>query len=216
MGKGYVDDNYFGVINTEDKAYFIGFIMADGCILKGSHTQEYVRIGLHVNIKDIDIVEKFKYFTKSTNKIFIGDRFNDCALRFVSKQMVKDLGKYGIVPLKTGNETLITENIPYNLLRHTVRGLIDGDGWISFGNYQGREISSIGLCGSYNICNFVQSYLFSELGVGPLKVSKVKDKNCYKISYSSVNDQRKIAYFLYNNSNIYLDRKYELAENIMY
>lgn len=213
MSKGYVDDNYFNTIDSEDKAYFIGFMMADGGILKGSHTQEYIRVGLHVNVKDIDIVEKFKYFTKSTNKIFVGSKFNDCALRFVSKQMVEDLARYGILPLKTGNETLEIENIPYNLLRHTVRGLIDGDGWISFGNYNGKEISSIGICGSYNICNFVQDYLFRELGVGPLKISKVKDKDCHKISYSSVDDQRKIARLLYKNSNVYLNRKYELAKS---
>ena len=210
-----VDDSYFSVIDTEDKAYFLGFIMADGSLLKGSHTSEYVRVGIHVNQRDIDILQKFKFFTKSEHTIFIGNKFNDCALRFVSKQMVEELISYGIVPKKTGKEKLDLQRVPAKLYRHVVRGLIDGDGWISFGNYLGRDISSIGLCGSYDICNFVQEYFTMVIGTGTLKVSKVKDKDCYKISYTSLADQRKIVNHLYGNATVYLNRKFELAKILM-
>lgn len=215
MAVGHVNDNYFHIINSEDKAYFLGFMMADGCILKGSHTSDYIRVGIHLNIKDIDIIEKFKYYTGSDHKIFIGDKFNDCALRFVSRKMIEDLTKLGVTPKKTGAEKLNLSGIELNMHRHIIRGLIDGDGWISFGNYNGRDISSIGLCGSYYICDFVQSHFHEALGTGNLKVSKVKDKDCYKIGYSSLSDQKIIANYLYSNANVYLNRKYELAKLIM-
>lgn len=209
-----VDDNYFQAIDSEEKAYFLGFIMADGGLLKGSHTSEYIRVGIHLNVGDIDILEKFKEAIKSNHTIFIGNKYNDCALRFVSRQMVSDLMSYGVTPKKTGREKLITTYIPDHLYRHLIRGLIDGDGWISSGEYNGRVISSIGLCGSYDICNFVQSELHKAIGVGPLKVSKVKDKNCYKIGYSSFYDQKRIARYLYSGSTVYLNRKYVLTKQM--
>lgn len=209
--QAYVNDYYFNVIDTEAKAYFVGFLMADGGLVKGSHTSEYIRVSLHVSQEDLEIVKKFKAEIESEHTIFIGKKFNDCALRFVSRQMVYDLMEFGIVPKKTGGETLNIENIPSSLLRHTIRGLIDGDGWVSVGSSE----TNIGICGSYNICNFVQSYFSATVGTSPLKVSKVKDKDCYKIGYSSIVDQYKIIHHLYKDSTIYLSRKARKANEIL-
>ncbi len=66
----YSNDCYFSNIDTEDKAYFIGLLMADGSINK--RRGEYTIVSLHTSIVDIDIVEKLKYFTQSENKIYIG------------------------------------------------------------------------------------------------------------------------------------------------
>ncbi len=73
--------------------------------------------------------------------------------------MVQDLLKFGIEPQKTGHEKLIDEYIPRELLRHTIRGLIDGDGWYSISNTaSGRQVTSVGICGSYDICDYIQNY----------------------------------------------------------
>lgn len=211
-----VNDYYFSNIDSEDKAYFLGLLMSDGAILKGSHTSEYIRVSLHISQDDIDILVKFKECIGSSHTIFVGERFNDCALRFVSRQMVSDLFKYGITPLKTGSEKIIFDNIPVDLHRHVFRGLIDGDGWISLGfsNATSRSIQSVGLCGSQEICKQFTVAMHQALNVGVLNPSKVKDKNCYKLQYSSYPDVCSIVYYLYSNSTIYLQRKYNKAAEI--
>ena len=59
----------FSSIDNEYKAHFSGFLMAYGVVPRGSYTQEYIRVGIHVSQKDIDIVLKFKDCIKSTYKI---------------------------------------------------------------------------------------------------------------------------------------------------
>lgn len=216
----YLNHNYFEDIDCEEKAYFIGFLMADGYITtrKSDEFGEkiYDTVGLHLNKSDICILDRFKECVESNHTIFIGKRFNDCAIRFKSIKMVEDLAKYGIVPKKTGTERLILDNIDPIYYRHIVRGLVDGDGWISFGHSEvlDKDISSIGICGSYDICDFVQNYFHDVIGTGNLNVSKVKDKDCYKIGYSSMSDQIKIAKHLYDGATIYLPRKYKLAKTL--
>ena len=208
-----LNHNYFSNIDTEDKAYFIGLLLADGSINK--RRGEYTIVSLHLAIQDLDIVEKFKYCTESENTIYIGNK--SCAIRLTSRQMVKDLANYGIVPVKTGTETPKFGSIPDKLLRHTIRGLIDGDGWYSISNSNTKIVTSVGICGSYNVCDYVQNYFSKVLGTGHLKVSKVKDKNCYKIGYSSLNTAIAIAIVnhLYKDSVIFIDRKKDNANNIL-
>lgn len=214
--KYYVNDYYFSCIDSEEKAYFIGLLMSDGAILKGSHTSEYIRVSLHLSQTDIDILTKFRDCVESNHTIFIGKKFNDCALRFVSKPMVSDLAKYGIVPLKTGREKLILDEIPVELHRHVFRGLIDGDGWISKGysNATLHDIQSVGICGSQEICQQFTLAMHQALHVGLLTPSKVKNKDCYKLQYSSYADVCEVVHYLYSNSSIYMDRKYARAAEI--
>lgn len=205
-----VNDSYFENIDSEDKAYFLGFIMADGNLAKGQHTEEYIRVSLHLQVSDIEILEKFKYYVEQNHKIFIGSHFNDCALRFVQRKMVNDLRKYGITERKTGSEHINLEMIPHEMHRHFFRGLIDGDGWICIGDAS----QSLGLCGSYEMCKSFVEYLNRELQTTLLKVSKVKDKNCYKVSYSSIYDMQNIQKLLYQNATVYLSRKKAIADTL--
>lgn len=209
----YVNHNYFSNIDTESKAYFIGLLLADGNINK--RRGEYTIVNLHLSQRDIDIIHKFKYYTDSDNTIFIGDKNNDCALRITSRQMVKDLSNYGIVPRKTGNENPNFSNIPQDLLRHTIRGLFEGDGWYSLYEHNGKLISSVGLCGSFNTCNYIQNLFHNILGLNTLKVSKVKDKDCYKIDYSSHNQGIAIIKWLYKDASVFIQRKRDNAERFV-
>ena len=59
-------DRYFQTIDTENKAYWLGFIYADGCVSKDLH---YLTIDL--SIADIDHIEKFKNEIDAHQKISI-------------------------------------------------------------------------------------------------------------------------------------------------
>lgn len=204
---------YFKHIDTEAKAYLVGLLLADGCITK--HHGIYRQIQLHISSNDIYLAELLKEETESNRKIYISPNGERCMFRDSSDEMVRDLSRFGIVPNKTGNEQPNFNDIPDNLLHHTIRGLIDGDGWLSISNTStGRVVTNVGLCGSYDTCFYVSQLLFNKLGVGPLSPSKVKDKDCYKIGYSSLSDNKKIIKYIYSNASVGLKRKYEKALDI--
>ena len=207
-----VNHNYFSEIDAEEKAYFIGLLMADGCV--SCKRGEYKTIRLHLSLVDIDIIEKFKRCVKSNHKISITE--NSCELKFTSQQMADDLSRFGIVPQKSTRENPHFDSIPKSLLKYTIRGLFDGDGWYTGFDYKGKYKTNIGICGSYDVCEYVRDYFYREIGLNDkLKVVKVKDKDCYKIGYSSKNDFIKIYNHMYRDANIFINRKYDNIHKVI-
>ena len=133
-----------------------------------------------------------------------------CYIRINSSYMCKQLIKNGIFPKKTGKEN-IPNTVPYKLLRHFIRGYFDGDGSISKINGSRYYRFGLGSC--------------SELIIKQIKkyIDNLFDCNIsYYTSYSysmpfyyfSCNNSilcNKFFHLLYDNSNIYLERKKELA-----
>lgn len=113
---------------TPEAAYWLGFLMADGCV------HDETKITLALATKDRDHLEKFRGFLKSDLRpIQTVPQTNSCSLKIHSRQIVIDLERYGIVPRKS----LIAvakggvESEPGFWL-----GLLDGDG--SIGESKGR------------------------------------------------------------------------------
>lgn len=124
---------YFSTLN-EENSYWAGFIAADGCIL---NTENAILIGL--SDKDKKHLMKFKICINADNPIKTrnctsnGKRYLSAYLSLYSaKQMINDLNKhFNITPHKS--LTLQPPNIvEENLIRHFIRGYMDGDGCIYF------------------------------------------------------------------------------------
>lgn len=208
-------EDYFSVIDTEAKAYLIGFLLADGCITRAS-TGEYKQVQLHISTVDYDIVNTLQRETGNTAKVYVSPENTRCMFRASSIKMTKDLAKFGIVPRKTGEETPNFSSIPTQLLRHTMRGLVDGDGWISIGESStGKLTTSVGVCGSYMECLEFTEYVHNSLGLNLLHPSKVKGKNCFKLGYSSLRDGKIIVNNLYSDCRVVLKRKLAKAQELM-
>ena len=121
--KNLKNEGYFDVIDTEFKAYFLGFFMADGNNCNG-----VLKIKLHV--RDKKILEIFSLNILGKNTVLY---YEDTAiLKFGSLKMSKRFTELGIVPRKSYHKTDIPKQIPDNLIRHFVRGYFDGDGCISY------------------------------------------------------------------------------------
>ncbi len=56
MRKKIYNENYFETIDSEDKAYFLGFIFADGCVTNDSKKYRY-QLTLKLHSKDVGILE---------------------------------------------------------------------------------------------------------------------------------------------------------------
>ena len=142
-----VNDAFFDNIDNEEKAYILGFFIADGCIrLEKDKNGEitHSRLAFSNSVDDEEIINRIHTLICPENKIQYIHNTSDgskrkpqLSLQWTSKHM-KDIltEKYKIMPRKTYDDTFeIPENvIPNELFRHFVRGFIDGDGTINNGD----------------------------------------------------------------------------------
>lgn len=202
------DDTLFEKIDNEEKAYWLGFLYADGSITYNLEKTKYV-IELGLAIKDYNHLEKFKKFLKCKNNIKLREKTKSCRLIICSKKMCEDLIKLGCVP----NKSLILkypteEQVPLELQKHFIRGYFDGDG--SIGLSKTRTTPKITLIGTIEFINDFKK-LF------PKGIIQIKDKRHLNNTFSiRFNVQQGIGflYTIYKDSEIYLDRKYERYINL--
>lgn len=194
----YYNEHSFDVI-TEESAYWLGFLMADGCVSVRVRQQMPT---LSLEIKDLDHLEKFKKFMDSKHKI--GHRRNVYSLHFRARGIKDRLATFGIVPNKSLNAKVI--GLQNN--RHFWRGIIDGDGCI--GTYKAGL--TLVMNGSKDLCD--QFYNFVMIICPNIKatVRKMTDGNLYVLQTAG-KIAKELIRFLYADSSIYLDRKFELAKS---
>ena len=214
-----VNEDFFKCINTEEKAYILGFICADGHIEKD-------RLNITVSIKDRDILEKIRYAMHSNHPIKEVQRTNPykktnrenlilSELMIGSVELVKPLFNMGLTTNKT--YTLngdILKYIPKYLIRDFLRGYFDGDGNVFFG----RRYSS-GYKYNVNICGNEDFLLKSFQIYFPSNNKLYKDlysRQCYVWKISQKDKVRDFMYYLYYNSLIFLQRKYNEFRKIMW
>ena len=216
MARSIFDHNFFEALDTEEKAYWLGFIMADGCILETGKRKKQRTISIELALVDIRHLKKWHAAIKSTRSINKYDRlrknkgvgkiFRSAVSNHSSIKMAADLLKYGCTPRKT----LVLKfplNIPNGLLNHFIRGYFDGDG--SF--YLDRRYKTPQL-----IANFVGTPNFINGIIGRLPVgSKAKHYKRGKVSTMFITGNINAINFgrwLYNNATIFLDRKKKLFD----
>ena len=194
----FYDSSIFKIIDTEEKAYWLGFLYADG----------YVNLnkGIELTLKEDDLshIKKFKNFMKCDNKISFREKQQAYRISIYSKELAFDLTQLGCFQNKSLKLKFPTENqVPKHLIHHFMRGYFDGDGCICFGQGQLR-FSVIG----------TKEYLL-EYEKNILKVLNRKHPNkwnsegkAYNIRYGGNIQVSKIFDYLYKDATIYLDRKH--------
>lgn len=200
----------FKEIKTEEDAYILGFILADGYI---NERVNMLRIKLQE--KDLDILEKIcDYFEMDYS--FIKYEFHNITgnkqyyLSIYDKEIIDRLKSYGLYQHKSFKEVPYY-NIDKSLVRHYIRGIWDGDGYIR------KDLKSIGVCGSKETLDFINNTLLNNLELifsSSFKgVKPHSDINLWRIDYHGKNVD-KILNYLYKDSTIYLNRKYSLYKNL--
>lgn len=193
------NENYFDLIDSEEKAYFLGYIMADGNV---SIINSQYSLKIHIAIQDRDIVDKFLKAINSSNKTKVKTNSNSYYVSLTSVHMCKELIDLGVIPNKTGKE-FISKDIPKDLIRHYVRGVFDGDGITDIS----RKRS--GFVGSVNIINNILEILNENLTT--FRAGKNK-KVVYFLGGKKFS--KKLYYYLYEDSTIWLERKRARLEYI--
>lgn len=202
-----VNESFFEIIDTEEKAYWLGFLMADGCVVKHSDRKNAGAITLNLGKKDLEHLQKFKKSLKSDHPIRFPKKDNTCLVSIGSEKICKDLINLGCVPakskiLKFPDFSLVPECV----FRHFIRGYFDGDGSICWSNRkQTREWTAIFYTSSYftrDLKDFFTKVLNTGGGIAPRP-------GIFALQYTGNRQCEKIFDYLYKDTTIYLERKYK-------
>ena len=197
--------NIFNKIDNEEKAYWLGFIVADGYLNINKHM-----LRIKLGNRDRNHLIKFIKFVGGNEEMLKSEIHSETGnenfyVSLYSKEVMNDLLSLGIEQAKSGKEKVC--NIDKKYYRDFIRGLWDGDGFIR------ENLSGIGLVGSEEVLAFVQNYFNDSLGVKPLKI--YPHCNTFKIEYRSTRKAIPlILNHLYGDKDVALDRKKELAAKI--
>ena len=202
------DETVFDKINNEEAAYWLGFLYADGNISSTGN-----RLEVRLSIKDLSHLEKFRSFLKLSTEIRTGISNGNgfCHLAVRNKHLWETLNTLGCYPqksliLKFPKIDIFIGN-KKELVKHFIRGYIDGDGCLSLYKQSNGSIrTELNLVGTLSFVTSINK-LFKNKGYIRNKSCTNWENKAYSLSFSSV-PSRKIARFLYENSNIYLERKY--------
>jgi len=191
------DKDVFEVINSEEKAYWLGFLMADGCV-------SGTGLRLCLGKKDKKHLLKFKKFMRIGRPIYEVPTYVSIAV--FERKIVDDIKRYGIIPKKAGKERI--KNIPVRYYKDFIRGLIDGDGHIGIQNTNGKPYLIFNLASaSVKLLQQVQKIFFDVTKVKPTKIQKpFKAQHTLLMTYGG-KSAITILKWLYVGSTIHLERK---------
>ncbi len=192
------DENYFNIIDTQDKAYFLGLLYADGC-----NSGTSMVINLHK--KDKHILEEMIKYIGYSGKLYERTKKNQFVFSLSSMKLVEQLNKLGCVR----NKSLILkfpsyQIVPDKLLSHFIRGYMDGDGCVAIDKRNNQGI--ISFIGSYDFIDSLQEFFIKQFDIRGYKRTKNKVK---ELIIGGQQQSLKILNWLYNDSSIYLNRKYD-------
>lgn len=211
------------IINTEKKAYILGFLAADGGMFWGAGAV-CCRLTLKLSEKDHEHVVKLRDIISPSSRVrtykrpkpkreinkFRSEFYVSSEFSIAHNKLSKDLIRHGIVPRKT----YILESpkyIPSHLIRHWVRGYFDGDGSIVVNNDYPR-CSILG----YGLENPVLGFISKEFSKHYPYEPKVRCST-ETISLLLYTGRPAIAFvnWIYTDATIYLKRKYVTAQTFL-
>lgn len=209
-----INDNYFEVINTEDKAYWLGFLYADGTIVKQPNREKSYTIAITLKETDKYILESFIEKLESDYYLWEntinGSNYYRLTIRCM--KMAQDLMKHGVVPNKTHVLKFPnSETVPNFLMSHFVRGFFDGDGYVGIKKHKrGSYSASIEfVCASYNFTKELQNRIFNDT-THSFTLSR-KTKTTHRLRKHSKKVCLDFFKYIYKDSNTTnrLNRKYK-------
>lgn len=200
---------YFNKIDAPEKAYWLGFLYADGCV----HSNNYE---VSVDITDREHIEKFQKAIGAINhKITIinDKRWKNAKTLYQfsikDKQLHEDLTKWGCIPQKSLKIDKIP-NIPRDFVSHFIRGYFDGDGSLHY--LKGTNNYRISFIGTQSFLMDIQKELQTNVSLYFGNSGKA-----YTLQISGRKQVERILKYIYQDSTeqTRLDRKYQIYLNCL-
>ena len=209
-----VDHHFFDVIDTEEKAYWLGFITADGCIVSKG--------GLSINLVATDAghLEKLSNSLSSDYPVRIAPSsksLNGMARWHAdSIPVVSALAALGILPRKSA--TAVPWSGPRGLMPHYWRGMVDGDGGMNTFRCRRSSLTKqwgIHLTGSRACVEAFASWASGICGSRAQPKPRNHSKDCWFWAVGGNRMAPLVVRELYGDCTVSLDRKQVLADTIL-
>lgn len=194
---------------TPESAYFLGLIAADGNVLEDPKV-----LTLVLQDQDKYMLEEFARQLKCERRPV--RRKSGCwAFSVRSGELVDSLIELGITPRKSLTMGWIP--VPDEMLRHFVRGYIDGDGTVCW-YYRHRcnsvePILEVSILGTNEFLTGMTKAINRNIGLPCMKVVKTQSK-IMRMRYNG-STARKLLEWLYADTALYLTRKYEAYQSYL-
>ena len=208
--KNTINEEYFAKIDSGHKAYFLGFLWADGYV-----NSKALVCKLDLQKRDKDILEKLKQATNFSGKINTvqvkkGQSYRPAdtfiwRVVITNKGFVKNLVELGLVAHR---EQILPQfdKIPASFMCDFFRGYFDGNGSISI---DAKNRPLVSLCGGAKLIRYIGQWL-SAYGIDCKYYQRKPDNpDNLTLVITARKNQKKFLELLYNNANLYLQRKYE-------
>lgn len=210
-----LNEQYFDVIDTPNKAYVLGLLHSDG-----SNCMNKSTISLALQEEDKEILEKIRNeigsekplnFIDNSNKHDFGYNYkNQYQLIMFSKHMCEELNNKGITPNKS-----LTIGFPNwlsrDLLPHYIRGVFDGDGSLYryYRNPNNQPIT-VTITATENFCIELNKRCNEILNIN----AGIYDASCHNgitkvFTLSGRNICRIFLDWIYQDADLFLQRKYD-------
>jgi len=207
------NERFFEVIDTEEKAYWLGFLAADGSV---DEKKRSVIFGLHA--KDTDTVCAFRNAISATNPVatYGGEKNRHSKIVIVSEIMVNDLRKHGLIaPLSFGIQW---PDLHPDLMRHFLRGYSDGDGTFHSGARLNRPslAHAFSIVGPRTFMERAESFMQGRgFGRKILTWMKHTDPRIVYLTYAGRLQVQRVVHLLYDDATAFLPRKRETAMSFL-
>jgi intein-encoded DNA endonuclease-like protein len=201
-----INETIFDNIITEEQSYWLGFIFADGNI---SNKNNYIRVNLAgKDINHLIKLKKFLNYKREINVYKTKQGYFISRLSVSNKHLWNRLNEIGCVPNKTKVLKFPIEifNGDENLIRHFIRGYWDGDGCLTYRDKEHKR-PSVNVISTNDFLREMEKHI----PVTPKKTLRLKHKSndIIRVWGKEGKTAFEVAEYLYKNSTIYLERKYD-------
>ena len=168
-----INEDFFETLDTPEKAYWFGFLCADGYISKGD---------LGVSLAKKDKEHLIKFATRIGDETLNLSPFRNAFMLWVTRRKVyDDLIKLGMQERKTSLiDKKIFNNVPDHLMIPFMHGYWDGDGWLGLRKLKdsyGANYISFGLIGNKSFLEEYKKRFLLHVGIDVKKISRAIHTN---------------------------------------
>lgn len=203
-----LQENLFEKIDSEDKAYWLGFLFAE-CTLD----EKRYCLGINLGPDEREHLERFCFALQSSHPIQpIRKPRAAWSLKIGSKKLCKTLQAMGLGHGKTQN--LKWPKLRQDMILHFIRGFLDGDGWITcWVNKKGKRSWSIGFAScSRGFLESLQQEINRFTGVegGSISSRTYENPNWndgHQLTYGGNKAVQRVGSVLYGKAHVFLPRK---------
>jgi intein-encoded DNA endonuclease-like protein len=211
-----INENIFKKIDSNEKAYWLGLLYADG-----TNTPKCKEVKISLQEKDGYLIEGLKDFIGYSGPLFYIDYSrkhptwqNQWALQVTNKKLSSDLETLGMGHLKT-----FTLKFPMWLeekyYSHFIRGYFDGDGNIYIN--KNNNSAHFSMSGTINFLTEIQNILIKTFGFTKTKFQPVRTNHSKVkvLRYGGNHQVKTFGNWLYKDATIFLKRKQEKFDSII-